>query len=67
VAFSGSLDLYEAGADWSELTLTALNAPSLGALASSDGQIEIQRANQGLFVQIDLTPRVEKWVKGQLT
>ncbi len=60
VANAGKLDLYAVAADWDEKTLTANNAPTLGALALTSQQIG--KDAQGNYIVIDITALVKQWL-----
>ena len=53
VSAPGTIDVYEAGSSWSEKTITANNAPALGALIS--GGVQVDSNYKGQFLIIDIT------------
>jgi hypothetical protein len=63
VATAGKLDLYPILADWDERTITANNAPLIGALALTTQPIG--KDDQGNYVLIDITDLVKQWLSGQ--
>jgi N-acetylneuraminic acid mutarotase len=57
----GSFDVYLVNGPWTESTLTAANAPSLGALILSGAQLPSQTQE---YVEIDVTAAVQAWLSG---
>jgi hypothetical protein len=60
VAAAGKLDVYPVLADWDEKTISATNAPVVGALALTTAQIG--KDAQGNYLLIDLTSLVKQWL-----
>ncbi|HVE58344.1 MAG TPA: DNRLRE domain-containing protein [Pyrinomonadaceae bacterium] len=60
VATAGKLDIYPVLADWDEKTITANNAPAVGALLQTTAQIG--KDAQGNYLLIDLTSLVKQWL-----
>jgi hypothetical protein len=60
VTTAGKLDIYPILSDWDEKTITANNAPAIGALALTTQQIS--KDAQGNYVLIDITDLVKQWL-----
>jgi hypothetical protein len=60
VAAAGKLDLYPILAEWDEKTISANNAPAVGALAQTTQQIG--RDAQGNYLLLDITGLVKQWL-----
>ena len=60
VANAGKLDLFLVLGDWDEKTISANDAPPLGALAVTTQQIN--KDAQGNYVVIDITDLVKQWL-----
>ncbi len=57
---AGTIDVYLVASAWSEKTITAQNAPPLGALLATG--IPIQTNLKDQFLVVDITPAVQQWL-----
>src|SRR5215475_8405960 len=57
---AGKLDVYQVLGPWDENVITGANAPPLGALVTTTGQIGTDQ--NGKFIVIDVTPLVRQWL-----
>jgi hypothetical protein len=64
VPASGTFDVYEIDTPWMENTLTWNNKPPLGTSATGGQLTSLSSDSYQNFVLIDITPLVQKWVKG---
>ena len=61
----GSFDVYQLNSEWSQTTLTFVNAPSLGVSATGNNPVPIPAAADQ-FILIDVTPLVQGWLNGTI-
>jgi hypothetical protein len=57
---AGKLDVYQVLGPWDENVITGANAPPLGNLLTTTGQIGTDQ--NGKFIVIDVTPLVRQWL-----
>lgn len=60
----GSFDAFEVDSPWTEIGLTAQNAPAPGPSATGGKPVTITAPNVTHFILIDITGLVQKWVSG---
>nr|UXE45409.1 hypothetical protein Hi04_10k_c4773_00024 [uncultured bacterium] len=67
VAVPGAFDVYAVNSKWDERSLTAANAPSLGASATGGRPIAITSLSVNQFVLVDITSLAQAWLDGSIT
>jgi len=60
----GTFDAFEVDSGWSEIGLTAQNAPAPGPSATGGNPVTITAPNTNHFILLDITALAQKWVSG---